>query len=84
MVCLLSLRPLPRRRWQVSISGPGGRRQRLHGSPITAYERVKHRVVGSLENNDLIMNNTFFIGVYPGLTDPMLDHMISVLDRTLA
>jgi len=40
--------------------------------------------VGSLENNDLIMNNTFFIGVYPGLTDPMLDHMISVLDRTLA
>jgi CDP-6-deoxy-D-xylo-4-hexulose-3-dehydrase len=48
------------------------------------YDGVEHRVVGSLENTDPIMNHTFFIGVYPGLTDPMIDHMISVLDRTLA
>ncbi len=38
-----------------------------------------YRVVGDLENTDFIMNNTFWIGVYPGMTDEMIDHMIAVL-----
>ncbi|MBI4385160.1 MAG: lipopolysaccharide biosynthesis protein RfbH [Nitrospinae bacterium] len=37
------------------------------------------RTVGKLENTDRIMNDTFWIGVYPGLTGPMLDHMIETL-----
>ncbi len=41
-----------------------------------AYRGIPHRAVGSLENTDLVMTNTFFVGVYPGLTDPMLDFMI--------
>ena len=36
----------------------------------------EYRVVGSLENTDKIMNNSFWIGVYPGMTRGMLDKMI--------
>lgn len=34
-----------------------------------------YRVVGTLENTDRIMKDTFWIGVYPGMTDEMLDYM---------
>lgn len=34
-----------------------------------------YRVVGSLENTDYVMNNGFWIGVYPGLEKPQLDRM---------
>ncbi|MBU1665392.1 MAG: DegT/DnrJ/EryC1/StrS family aminotransferase, partial [Gammaproteobacteria bacterium] len=33
------------------------------------------RVSGDLTNTDLVMNNTFWVGVYPGLTEAMLDHI---------
>lgn len=35
-----------------------------------------YRVVGGLDNTDRIMNNTLWIGVYPGMTDEMLHYMI--------
>lgn len=35
-----------------------------------------YRVVGTLTNTDRIMEDTFWIGVYPGMTDEMIDHMI--------
>lgn len=34
-----------------------------------------YKVVGSLENSDYITENTFWIGVYPGMTDEMIDYM---------
>lgn len=37
------------------------------------------RVVGSLQNTDRIMNDVFWIGVYPGMTKNMLDFMIGVI-----
>ncbi len=38
-----------------------------------------YRVVGTLENTDRIMRDTFWIGVYPGLSDEMIDHMIETI-----
>lgn len=35
-----------------------------------------YRVVGELENTDRIMNDTFWIGVYPGMTSAQIDYMI--------
>ena len=44
-----------------------------------AYRDVPHRVVGSLENSDFVMNQVFWIGVYPGITPEMADYMITSL-----
>lgn len=38
-----------------------------------------YRVVGGLENTDYIMNHTFWIGVYPGMADGMIDYMAKVI-----
>ncbi len=40
-----------------------------------AYEGWEYRVVGEMTNTDFVMNNVCWIGVYPGLTEPMLDFM---------
>jgi CDP-6-deoxy-D-xylo-4-hexulose-3-dehydrase len=40
------------------------------------FENISYRVVGNLENTDLIMNNTFWIGVFPGLTREMLQYVV--------
>lgn len=38
-----------------------------------------YRVVGNLENSDFVVNNTFWVGVYPGMTDAMIDYMAQVI-----
>ena len=40
-----------------------------------------YRVVGELKNTDRIMNDSFWIGVYPGMTDEMIDYMIEKLRK---
>ncbi len=42
-----------------------------------------YRVVGDLSVTDRIMRDTFWIGVYPGMTDKMIDRMISVIKRSV-
>lgn len=42
-----------------------------------------YRVVGDLTNTDRIMNDTFWIGVYPGMTDEMIDDMIKVIRQAV-
>ncbi len=44
-----------------------------------AYRNVQFRVASSLENADFIMDQVFWLGVYPGLTRPMLDFVIETL-----
>jgi CDP-6-deoxy-D-xylo-4-hexulose-3-dehydrase len=41
-----------------------------------AYKNVDFRVVGDLTNTDIVMKRSFWVGVYPGLTNPMLDYVI--------
>lgn len=38
-----------------------------------------YRVVGDLANTDKIMNSTFWVGVYPGMTDEMIDYMAKTI-----
>ena len=42
-----------------------------------AYNNIKCKISGKLTNSDYIMNNTFFIGIYPGLTEEMLNFITS-------
>lgn len=49
----------------------------------TLKKGVDYRVIDDLKITDYIMNNTFWIGVYPGMTKPMLDYMVNVLKEAL-
>ena len=54
----------------------------LFGGNLTrqpAYRDVEYRAPVPLTNTDFVMNNMFWIGVYPGLSQPMIDYMIEVL-----
>ena len=42
-----------------------------------------YRVVGGLENTDRIMRDTFWLGVYPGMTDEKIDYMIKVIRQAV-
>ena len=46
-----------------------------HPAFDTIRDSDAYRVVGDLTNTDFIMNSSFWIGVYPGMTDEMLDYM---------
>ena len=46
-----------------------------------AYADIRCRIVGDLRNTDTIMNNTFFIGVYPGLTEEQIHYIADTFRR---
>jgi CDP-4-dehydro-6-deoxyglucose reductase, E1 len=41
-----------------------------------AYKGYAHRIIGNLANTDFVMNQVFWIGVFPGLTEKMLDFIV--------
>ncbi|MFA5095950.1 MAG: lipopolysaccharide biosynthesis protein RfbH [Candidatus Omnitrophota bacterium] len=58
----------------------------LFGGNLTkqpAYQNIRHRVSGGLKNTDLVMHNLFWLGVYPGLTMPMLAYIKKTLEGFL-
>jgi CDP-6-deoxy-D-xylo-4-hexulose-3-dehydrase len=56
----------------------------LFGGNLTrqpAFREAPHRKVGDLKNSDFVMNQVFWIGVYPGLTGQMLHYVVEQLGR---
>ena len=49
-----------------------------------AYESCSYRVIGKLPNTDFVMNNVFWIGVYPGLNHTMLDFVVNAISEFAA
>jgi CDP-4-dehydro-6-deoxyglucose reductase, E1 len=46
-----------------------------------AYRDIQRRVIGDLRNTDFVMNNVFWIGLYPGITQAMLDYMVETFHQ---
>jgi CDP-4-dehydro-6-deoxyglucose reductase, E1 len=44
-----------------------------------AYESCEYRAIGELKNTDFVMNNVFWVGVYPGLTEEMLEYVAGAI-----
>ncbi|MBM3332337.1 lipopolysaccharide biosynthesis protein RfbH [candidate division WOR-3 bacterium] len=49
-----------------------------------AFAGIEHRVVGDLTNTDIITNNTFFIGLYPGIGETELQMIAEAFQRFMA
>lgn len=43
----------------------------------------RYRVSGNLTTTDFVMNNTFWVGVYPGMTDEMIDYMVRIIKEAI-
>jgi len=48
-----------------------------------AYMDIKCRISGNLKNTDVVMNNLFWIGVYPGITKEKMEYMVNMIDMFL-
>lgn len=51
--------------------------------PYFKNYKINYRIAGDLKNTDIIMNQTFWIGVYPGLNKAMLDYVIKSFEEFL-
>lgn len=74
------------------IESHGVQTRMLFAGNITkhpCFEQMKkenrgYRIVGLLETTDYIMSNTFWIGVYPGMTEAKLDYMIQIIGEAVS
>jgi CDP-6-deoxy-D-xylo-4-hexulose-3-dehydrase len=46
-----------------------------------AYQGIEFRQIGDLPNTDFVMRNILWLGVYPGLTRPMIDHVANTIAK---
>lgn len=49
--------------------------------PIFTENNYNYRVVGNLQNTDIIMNNTFWIGVWPGINDECINYIVDTFKK---
>jgi len=63
-----------------------GTRQLFAGNLLRqpAYRGIDHRVVGDLRNSDIVTERTFWLGVFPGLTVPMLEFVVESIHKFVA
>jgi CDP-6-deoxy-D-xylo-4-hexulose-3-dehydrase len=63
-----------------------GTRQLFAGNLIRhpAYVDQPHRVVGTLTNSDIVTERTFWVGVYPAITEEMVDYVVSCIKEWVA
>jgi Predicted pyridoxal phosphate-dependent enzyme apparently involved in regulation of cell wall biogenesis len=48
-----------------------------------AYQNINYRIADNLKNTDSVMNNLFWMGVYPGITEEKMNYVIKVLKEFL-
>lgn len=73
------------------IEGKGVQTRMLFAGNLTkhpCFDQMRetgtgYRIVGSLNNTDKIMNDSFWVGVYPGMTDEMIDYMAKVISEAV-
>ena len=73
------------------IEGKGVQTRMLFAGNLTkhpCFDQMReqgrgYRIVGELTNTDTIMNNSFWVGVYPGMTDEMIDYMAKVIKEAI-
>jgi len=68
------------------LTDKGIRTRLLFGGNLTKQPyfidyNLKYRQIGNLENTDFVMNNSFWIGVYPGITVEMIDYILEKFDE---
>jgi CDP-6-deoxy-D-xylo-4-hexulose-3-dehydrase len=78
--------PISRNQLSVALESKGIQTRNLFAGNITRHpcfntleEGVDYRVVGELTATDKVMNNTLWVGVYPGLNDDMISYIADII-----